>query len=329
MRFESAALICCHHKLLPRLTNRPPPDRYMNKHFSTVAVMGNHRDQQALDSVRSLLQHLNKLGLELAVSDSLPTDALPGNTPQMADELLLDGADLLVAVGGDGTMLYAARHAAKCGVPLLGINRGRLGFLADVSPEQMQESIDQVLAGQFGKERRMLLRVEIFSGDASKANGLAMNDIVLKNRETGRMLEFQTIVDGHYVNTHGGDGFIAATPTGSTAYALSCGGPIVEPGMEAIVLAPICPHTLSDRPIVISSQTTTEVMLTQDDGTRGEVNADGEFVGELAVGERLRIVAAEQKVDLIHPLGYDYFGTLRSKLYWGRDTRNRSPRPID
>lgn len=304
-------------------------DQYMSKHFSTIAVMGNHKDQQALDSVRSLLEHLDNLGLKVAVSDSLPTNALPDNTPQMTDDLLLDGADLLVAVGGDGTMLHAARHAAVHGVPLLGINRGRLGFLADVSPEQMQESFEQVLAGQFTKERRMLLRAEIYSGDAATADGLAMNDIVLKNRETGRMLEFQTIVDGQYVNTHGGDGFIAATPTGSTAYALSCGGPIVEPGMEAIVLAPICPHTLSDRPIVISSQTTIEVTLTQDDGTRGEVNADGEFVGELTAGEQLNIVAAEQKVDLLHPHGYDYFGTLRSKLYWGRDTRDRSRRPID
>lgn len=304
-------------------------DQYMSKHFSTIAVMGNHKDQRALDSVRSLLEHLDNLGLKVAVSDSLPTNALPDNTPQMTDDLLLDGADLLVAVGGDGTMLHAARHAAVHGVPLLGINRGRLGFLADVSPEQMQESFEQVLAGQFTKERRMLLRAEIYSGDAATADGLAMNDIVLKNRETGRMLEFQTIVDGQYVNTHGGDGFIAATPTGSTAYALSCGGPIVEPGMEAIVLAPICPHTLSDRPIVISSQTTIEVTLTQDDGTRGEVNADGEFVGELTAGEQLNIVAAEQKVDLLHPHGYDYFGTLRSKLYWGRDTRDRSRRPID
>ncbi len=304
-------------------------DQYMSKHFSTIAVMGNHKDQQALESVRSLLEHLDNLGLKGAVSDSLPTNALPDNTPQMTDDLLLDGADLLVAVGGDGTMLHAARHAAVHGVPLLGINRGRLGFLADVSPEQMQESFERVLAGQFTKERRMLLRAEIYSGDAATADGLAMNDIVLKNRETGRMLEFQTIVDGQYVNTHGGDGFIAATPTGSTAYALSCGGPIVEPGMEAIVLAPICPHTLSDRPIVISSQTTIEVTLTQDDGTRGEVSADGEFVGELTAGERLNIVAAEQKVDLIHPHGYDYFGTLRSKLYWGRDTRDRNRRPID
>jgi NAD+ kinase len=304
-------------------------DQYMSKHFSTIAIMGNHKDQRALDSVRSLLEHLDNLGLKVAVSDSLPTNALPDNTPQMTDDLLLDGADLLVAVGGDGTMLHAARHAAVHGVPLLGINRGRLGFLADVSPELMQESFEQILAGQFTKERRMLLRAEIYSGDAATADGLAMNDIVLKNRETGRMLEFQTIVDGQYVNTHGGDGFIAATPTGSTAYALSCGGPIVEPGMEAIVLAPICPHTLSDRPIVISSQTTIEVTLTQDDGTRGEVNADGEFVGELTAGEQLNIVAAEQKVDLLHPHGYDYFGTLRSKLYWGRDTRDRSRRPID
>lgn len=291
--------------------------------------MGNHKDQQALDSVRLLLQHLNAQSLQVAVSDLLPTDALPYNTRQLPDELLLNDADLLVAIGGDGTMLYAARHAAEHGVPLLGINRGRLGFLADVSPEQMQESFDRVLAGQFRSEQRMLLRAEILSDNKVKSNGLAMNDVVLKNRETGRMLEYQTVVDGQYVNTHGGDGFIAATPTGSTAYALSCGGPIVEPSMDAIVLAPICPHTLSDRPIVISSQTTIEVMLTQDDGTRCEVSADGQFVGELTTGERLSIVAAQQKIELIHPHGYDYFGTLRSKLYWGRDTRNRKRRPID
>lgn len=291
--------------------------------------MGNHKDQQALDSVRLLLQHLNAQSLQVAVSDLLPTDALPYNTRQLPDELLLNDADLLVAIGGDGTMLYAARHAAEHGVPLLGINRGRLGFLADVSPEQMQESFDRVLAGQFRSEQRMLLRAEILSDNKVKSNGLAMNDVVLKNRETGRMLEYQTVVDGQYVNTHGGDGFIAATPTGSTAYALSCGGPIIEPSMDAIVLAPICPHTLSDRPIVISSQTTIEVMLTQDDGTRCEVSADGQFVGELTTGERLSIVAAQQKIELIHPHGYDYFGTLRSKLYWGRDTRNRKRRPID
>ena len=291
--------------------------------------MGNHKDQQALDSVRLLLQHLNAQSLQVAVSDLLPTDALPYNTRQLPDELLLNDADLLVAIGGDGTMLYAARHAAEHGVPLLGINCGRLGFLADVSPEQMQESFDRVLAGQFRSEQRMLLRAEILSDNKVKSNGLAMNDVVLKNRETGRMLEYQTVVDGQYVNTHGGDGFIAATPTGSTAYALSCGGPIIEPSMDAIVLAPICPHTLSDRPIVISSQTTIEVMLTQDDGTRCEVSADGQFVGELATGERLSIVAAQQKIELIHPHGYDYFGTLRSKLYWGRDTRNRKRRPID
>ncbi len=301
----------------------------MSKQFSTVSVMGNHKDQQALDSVRLLLQHLNAQSLQVAVSDLLPTDALPYNTRQLPDELLLNDADLLVAIGGDGTMLYAARHAAEHGVPLLGINRGRLGFLADVSPEQMQESFDRVLAGQFRSEQRMLLRAEILSDNKVKSNGLAMNDVVLKNRETGRMLEYQTVVDGQYVNTHGGDGFIAATPTGSTAYALSCGGPIIEPSMDAIVLAPICPHTLSDRPIVISSQTTIEVMLTQDDGTRCEVSADGQFVGELATGERLSIVAAQQKIELIHPHGYDYFGTLRSKLYWGRDTRNRKRRPID
>jgi NAD+ kinase len=234
-------------------------------------------------------------------------------------------ADLLIAVGGDGTMLYAARQAAPHKVPVLGINRGRLGFLADVRPDDIQEAIDAVLAGNFSSEKRMLLRAEILRGNEIIDSGIAVNDIVIKRRETARMLEYHTSVNGHYVNTHGGDGFIAATPTGSTAYALSCGGPIIEPSMDAIVLAPICPHTLADRPIVISGQAVTEVTLSQNHGTHADVSGDGELIGALAVGERLRIVVADERIELIHPPGYDYFGVLRSKLYWGRDTRDRQP----
>jgi len=137
------------------------------------------------------------------------------------------------------------------------------------------------------------------------------------------MLDYRTRVNGRYVNTHGGDGFIAATPTGSTAYALSCGGPIVEPSLDAIVLAPICPHTLADRPIVISAQAVTEVELLQNHGSDTDVSCDGELIGQLATGDKLRIVVADERVELIHPPGYDYFEALRSKLYWGRDTRNR------
>lgn len=297
----------------------------MSKTFSKIAILGNPADNAALDSVTAVVSHLTSAGIETVVSDKLPKPAAPAQRSPVDDAGIAHDADLVVAVGGDGTMLYAARQAYAHQVPVLGINRGRLGFLADIKPEEIAEGIDSVLAGDFSSEQRMLLQVDILRGDEVVSSGIAVNDVVIKRRETARMLEYQTSVDGRYVNTHGGDGFIAATPTGSTAYALSCGGPIVEPSMDALVLAPICPHTLADRPIVISGRSTTEVRLLQNHGTNADVSGDGELIGELEAGERMRIVVADQPIELIHPPGYDYFSVLRSKLYWGRDTRDRQP----
>jgi NAD+ kinase len=293
-----------------------------------VAVMANPNDERALESAATVIAYLNDAGKQVTVSRLLPAPPSPAIHADTDDSNLPETADLIIAVGGDGTMLYAARHAASFSVPLLGINRGRLGFLADISPAEISDSLDEVLAGHYHSETRMLLRADILQDDDLLSSGLALNDIVVKRRETARMLEFRTTVDGHYVNTHGGDGFIVSTPTGSTAYALSCGGPIVQPGMDAIVLAPICPHTLTDRPIVISGDSRTEIQLLQNDGTLGEVSADGELLGDLKAGQILRIVAANERAELIHPPGYDYFSVLRSKLYWGRDTRDRQP-PTD
>jgi len=301
----------------------------MGTSFKKVAVMANPNDQRALDSAAAVVTYLNSTNTQVTVSRLLPAPPAPARHAELDDSNLPEDADLVVAVGGDGTMLYAARHAARFGVPLLGVNRGRLGFLADISPADINSSLDEVLNDNYHSETRMLLRADILEGDELLASGLALNDIVVKRRETARMLEFRTTVDGHYVNTHGGDGFIVSTPTGSTAYALSCGGPIVQPGMDAIVLAPICPHTLADRPIVIAGDAQMEIELLQNDGTLGEVSADGELLGDVKAGQTLRVVAANERVELIHPPGYDYFGVLRSKLYWGRDKRDRNRNPDD
>jgi NAD+ kinase len=287
--------------------------------------MGNPADAAARESVITVVEHLIGTGVKILVSNQFPTPAAPAKSSPVPDHDLAGLADLVIAIGGDGTMLYAARQTAVFQVPVLGINRGRLGFLADVRPDDIQEAINAVLAGNCTSEKRMLLRAEIVKEGKMISSGIAVNDIVIKRRETARMLEYTTSVDGRYVNTHGGDGFIAATPTGSTAYALSCGGPIIEPSMDAIVLAPICPHTLADRPIVISGRSRTEVELRENHGTHADVSGDGELIGELAAGEQLRIVAADERVELIHPPGYDYFSVLRSKLYWGRDTRHPQP----
>jgi NAD+ kinase len=207
---------------------------------------------------------------------------------------------------------------ARYRVPLLGVNRGRLGFLTDVMPQDMFICIDAALQGKLQADERPLLAACLRYANGEVIESLALNDVVMQKLVTGRMLDFETYVDGTYVNTHAGDGIVVASPTGSTAYALSCGGPIVEPHLDVLVVAPICPHTLSDRPIVVSARSEVEVKLLERPDTRAELTCDGTVLGELEPGDRLVIKAASERVTLLHPEGYDYYALLRSKLHWGR-----------
>lgn len=295
----------------------------MSRRFATIALTGKYRDPRVGDSMLILARHLVSSGVRVVLDPDVKLDF--GATPvEPLDEAELGGAaDLVVAIGGDGTMLYATRLVAGRGVPLLGINRGRLGFLADITPGEMLRRVDEVLAGEYAEEHRLMLEAVIDDGDAAPRSALALNDVVLQKRATGRMLDFENWVDGVYVNTHGGDGLVIATPTGSTAYALSGGGPIIHPGLDAIALVPICPHTLSDRPIVIRGDAQIEVRVLDRPDTHGEVTCDGLLLGELAAGQRLVVHAAQERVVLIHPHGHDYFRLLRSKLHWGRGSHSR------
>jgi NAD+ kinase len=277
----------------------------MSLSFKNIVIVSNRDDPRVTEPLKLLTKHLNRTAVNV-----LPAEALPD-------------ADLVVSIGGDGTMLYASRMVRQTGTPILGINRGRLGFLADVTPDEMIGSLDQVLAGQYSMDSRLLLEARLRRGDNTESVAYALNDVVLQRRETGRMVDFETRVGTQYVNTHSGDGLIVATPTGSTAYALSCGGPIIEPQLDAIVVVPICPHTLTDRPIVISSGQPVEINLLQRDDTKAEITVDGFSVGSIEPDDKLRISAANTRVTLVHPPGYDFYGILRSKLFWGRDNRIR------
>jgi NAD+ kinase len=226
-------------------------------------------------------------------------------------------ADLVIAIGGDGTLLYAAGLVAERGTPLLGINRGRLGFLTDVLPEDLVNSVEAAIAGHCVVDRRPLLAACLEHAGGS-VQGLALNDVVLQRSQSGHLLDFETWINGNYVNTHGGDGLVVASATGSTAYALSCGGPIVEPQLDVVVVAPICPHTLSDRPIVVSARSTIEVRLVDRPESSAEVTCDGRVLGTLVPGSRLAVGPSQHKINLLHPEGHDYFRLLRSKLNWGR-----------
>lgn len=292
----------------------------MTSTFETVAVFGRHSDPRVAEPMTAIAGFLAERGIEVLVAENVDLE-IAGR--RMAEDELAASADLVIAVGGDGTMLYATRLAIGHSVPLLGINRGRLGFLTDVTPEAMLSSVEAVLDGDYSRETRLLLQTELHRPDGSHLSDMALNDVVLARRETGRMVDFETWVDNRYVNTHSGDGLIVATPTGSTAYALSCGGPIVQPDLDAMVLVPVCPHTLSDRPIVIPAASEVQVRLFERPETRGEVTCDGYPLGPLEDGDKLLVRAADHRITLIHPPGHDYYEILRSKLNWGRDSRVR------
>jgi NAD+ kinase len=230
--------------------------------------------------------------------------------------------DLLVAIGGDGNLLRATRRIAGCSVPIIGVNRGRLGFLTDVKPEQMLAALDAILDGDHLTEDRLMLEARILGEGGSAKTLNALNDVVLQKIASGRILDFETTVDGQYVNTHGGDGLIVATPTGSTAYALSCGGPIIRPDVAALVMVPICPHTLSDRPLVMKSSSRIQVRVPSGNDGRAQVICDGEELGQLDSSQLLEVAAADETVTLLHPKDYNYYELLRSKLNWGRANRS-------
>jgi NAD+ kinase len=266
---------------------------------------------------------LQKRGVRALLPDQDPLDAPAGQVERIPEDQIAEHADLVIAIGGDGTLLYAARLVAHRGVPLIGINRGRLGFLTDVLPQDMLSSVDAAIEGRCERDERALLEARIVGAQGVSARALALNDVVLQKWETGRMLDFETWIDDAYVNSHGGDGLVVASATGSTAYALSCGGPIVGPHLDVLVLAPISPHTLSDRPIVVSSRSVIAIKLIDRPDTRAQVTCDGVLLGELLPGDRLEVHPTAQKITLLHPNKFEYYRLLRSKLRWGRGSFNQ------
>ncbi|MCC7462864.1 MAG: NAD(+)/NADH kinase [Gammaproteobacteria bacterium] len=290
----------------------------MVSRIRTCALAANFADARVAESIAALLPLLRERGLSVLTLDDPSRGRPPADVTVVGTERLLAETELMIAVGGDGTLLHAARQVASRDIPLLGVNRGRLGFLTDVLPSDMAPSLDAVLAGQCQADRRPLLRARLWDPSGLEHSELALNDVVVLRRESGRLLDFETSVDGRYLNSHSGDGLVVATATGSTAYALSCGGPIIEPRLNVLVLAPVAPHTLSDRPILVPGDSTIGIRTSpQSDGVAG-VTCDATLLGELSPGARLVVEPAGRSITLLHPPGYDYYRLLRSKLHWGR-----------
>jgi NAD+ kinase len=289
----------------------------MSAQITTCALLGRFEERTVGETAAALLPHLARRGLTTLVQHNVPAAITAGAVP-VPDEELVTRAQLAIVIGGDGSLLFAARLFAGSGVPMLGINRGRLGFLTDVMPQDMFRCVDEALAGNCLPDRRSLLDARLMAPDGGTRSQLALNDVVLAKWETGRILDFETRVDGRFVNSHGGDGLVVASATGSTAYALSCGGPIVDPSLDVLVVVPICPHTLADRPIMVSGRSVITVLLHERYDTRAQVTCDGVVLGEMTPADRLEIHPTGQYITLLHPPGYDYFRLLRSKLHWGR-----------
>jgi len=285
--------------------------------FASIALIGNSADVRVAECMLSLARHLAARAVRILVEGSVDLP-FPGDAVQRCPaQSFVNEAKLIIAIGGDGTLLRATRLVAGHDVPLLGVNRGRLGFLTDVGARSMLDDVDTVLDGHYSEDPRAMLSANLERPDGEVLASLALNDVVLQKRETGRMLDFETVINGNLVNTHGSDGLVVATATGSTAYALSCGGPIVEPDLDVWVLAPICPHTLSDRPVIVSGRSKITLRLIERPSARALVACDGETLGEMDLNDRLHVEKAAARITLLHPPGYDYYRVLRSKLHWG------------
>ena len=265
------------------------------------------------NDLADLAQHLSAKNIEVFLEENTAQYAALAQYKTLTLDEIGANADLAIVMGGDGTMLSVARSLMEADVPLVGINRGRFGFLTDLRAEDMLTEIDRILEGQFIKEPRMLLNAQVIRQRQVVYSSFALNDVVIKSGL--RLIELEVEIDHKFVYKQRSDGLILSTPTGTTAYALSAGGPILHANLEAISLVPICPHTLSNRPIAVNSASKIEVTLVQFD--EAQLSFDGQYQVTLEVGDKIRVHRAEKTISLLHPSDYCYFDMLRNKLNWG------------
>ncbi len=293
----------------------------MNAQAKHVAVVAKHDGVGVGEPLGQIVRLLKQRGYTVRADDRTA-----GFSPVAPDEVfprepldaLLEGANLAVVVGGDGTLLGCARVAARHDVPVIGVNLGHLGFLTDLSADNIAETLGAVLDGKFTRESRILLEGEIERDGKTIFRSVALNDVVVSRGAMGTMIEISVEVDGEFVYSARADGIIVATPTGSTAYALSSGGPILHPSLSAITLVPISPHTLSNRPIAIASTSVVKIRLLH--GKNARVNFDVQSFFDPATENVITIRAHPKPLTLIHPEGHSYFSVLRNKLHWNERT---------
>jgi NAD+ kinase len=287
--------------------------------FRNIGIIGRMGSVKVVETLRQLKQYLISNNYHVIVEEDTST-MLPGHGLQVASKKLLgEICDLVIVVGGDGSLLGAARELAKSKIPLLGVNRGRLGFLTDISPSDLEERLEKVLQGEYVEESRFLLDGHVERNGQPLGFGTALNDVVLHPGKSTRMIGFDLYIDGHFVYSQRSDGLIVATPTGSTAYSLSAGGPIMHPKLDAVVLVPMFPHTLSSRPIVVDGKSEIKLIIGETNETYPQISFDGQMNFACAPGDIIRITKKPFKIKLIHPLDHNFYATCRDKLGWASE----------
>lgn len=284
--------------------------------FKTVALIGKQNAAEITTPLMSLAAFLSSRGLTVVV-DSVSAAHL-NNSPYQAMNLaeISEAVDLAIVLGGDGTMLNIARTLSLSHVPLVGVNQGRLGFLTDLTLDNMQDTMAAMLDGKFVTEQRLLLAARVLRDDVEVYSGRAFNEVVVYRTNTSSMIEFEVRIDGEYLYNQRADGLIVSTPTGSTAYAMSAGGPILHPSLDVLELVPICPHTLSNRPIVVHGSSELEIVVPRSGDI--QVRFDSHSSYDLQVNDKIIVTRHPETVHLLHPVGHSYYHTLREKLLWNQ-----------
>jgi NAD+ kinase len=303
---------------------QPVPGRDSHFPLRTIALIGKYQSREIAESLSMLAKNLHDRGVEVLVEEATASLSVNWSAGE-ADARVWTPcgyagigarADAAIVLGGDGTMLNAARNLARHGVPLVGVNQGRLGFMTDVAQADMLTCVDDLLAGRFTAEHRMLLSGEIVRDDRVIASNLALNEIVVDKGAMGRLIDFDLYVDGEFLYNLRSDGVIVSTPTGSTAYSLSANGPIMHPHVAGIALVPLCPHSLTNRPVLVGDHSAIEIRIARADDSRAHF--DGQLTFDMKPGDAMRIRRSEDSVRFLHPPGYSYFAMLRQKLHWSR-----------
>ena len=286
--------------------------------FSRIGLITNSGVRAIKDTLSDLLRYFaekdNKIVLDACCAELI--DAT--DYPVYDKEGLGEHCDLVIAIGGDGTMLMASHLLCDLDVPLLGINMGHVGFLSDIPADDIANNLDAILGGNYVEDVRFLLRGQVFRNDSCILEDYSLNDVIIQKWNIARLVELETFINGAFVHRHRSDGLIVATPTGSTAYALSGGGPVVHPSLDALVLVPICPHSLTNRPIVVGGDSRVEVVVGTREIDHARLTFDGEIKLELAPSDRICIEKKDKKIRLIHPPDHNQFHILREKLHWSK-----------